>query len=378
MNFRGELMIYLDYSATTPVSKHVLDESYRFHQAYFANPNSIHKLGRETHQLMVDISKQIQKDLQLFTHQVVYTSGATESNNLAIKGLCYRKGLLGKHIITSPFEHGSIVAVLNDLANKGFEVDVVDVDEYGRIDLKDLQALMTDETVLVSIGLVNSELGIVQDLSAIRTVIDAYPNVVFHSDMTQAIGKVRVDYQLADLISLSAHKLYGFKGVGALLVKNHLKLEPLIHGGKSLSPLRGGTPAIGLIHALGLAIEDAYEYLDDHIKKVTKLKDYLLDALRQIEGVVINSNQYSLAHIVNFSFLRTDGLSLQKYLSDHDIFVSTTSACSSGESLSRVVFALTNDRLRAMSSIRVSLSHLTSKDELKTFVNCLEAYHEGC
>lgn len=371
-------MVYLDYSATTPVSQHVLEMDSLFHQRCFANPNSIHKLGRLALEETKQTTKKIKDILKVPNHQVVYTSGATESNNLAIKGLCFKNRNLGNHIITTPFEHGSITATLNYLTQVGFEVDVVGLDPDGLVDLEDLEALMTDQTILVTIGLVNSELGIVQDIEAIRRVIDQHPQVIFHSDMTQAIGKVKAKYHLADMISMSAHKIYGFKGVGALFIREGLELKPMIHGGKSLSYLRAGTPATGLIHSLGIALCDAYEAFDKNLLRVQALNSALVKRLKSLNDVVINSNQYSLPHIVNLSFLRGLGVDVQKYLSDHDIYVSTTSACSSGVSLSRVVMALTHDKKRATSSLRISLSHLTTLAEIDALIQSLEDYCESC
>jgi cysteine desulfurase len=376
--FRGDSMVYLDYSATTPVSRHVLDMDRAFHQSVYANPNSIHKLGLEALEQTNQTTSLIQNILNVPNHDVVYTSGATESNNLAIKGVCLKHASMGKHIITTPFEHGSITATLNYLSQKGFVVDVVEMDENGLVDLKDLESLITENTILVTIGLVNSELGIVQDLNAIHHLLSKYPKIIFHSDMTQAIGKIQLDFQLADLISLSAHKIYGFKGIGALLIKKGLSLTPVIHGGKSLSPLRGGTPPIGLIHSMGVALKDSYLNLNENRNMIDHLKSYLIKKLAELDDVIMNSNQYSLPHIVNISFLKGLSIDVQKYLSDHDIFVSTTSACSSGLSMSRVVMTLTNDENRARSSLRISLSHLTTESEIDDLIKCLEAYDESC
>jgi cysteine desulfurase len=370
-------MIYLDYSATTPVSDHVIASDRDFHKQSFANPNSIHRLGIEALKGIEETTLEIQEVLGCKNHEVTYTSGATESNNMALKGIAFQNKSLGNHIITSPFEHGSIVTTLNYLSKQGFEIDVVGVDEDGRVDIEDLKSLLTDQTILISIGLVNSELGIVQDLEAIKKTIEAYPQIIFHSDMTQAIGKVKLNYELADLISLSAHKIYGFKGIGALLHRKDFPITPVIHGGKSWSVFRGGTPPTSLIHSLGVAIKDAYENLDDHCKHIKELNDYLAKGLRKINGCMINSNAYSVPHILNFSLVKTKANILQDYLSENDVFVSTTSACSSDQPMSRVVYALTEDMDRAQSSIRVSLSHLTSFKEIDRLIDLLEDYHES-
>jgi cysteine desulfurase len=370
-------MIYLDYSATTPVSERVIASDRDFHKQSFANPNSIHRLGRLALEEIEQTSRDIQNILGCLNHEVTYTSGATESNNMALKGIAYQNKSMGNHIITTPFEHGSIVTTLNYLSKQGFDIDVVGIDEDGRVDLEDLKSLLTDQTILVSVGLVNSELGIVQDLKAIKKCIEAYPQIIFHSDMTQGIGKLKVDYEVADLISLSAHKIYGFKGIGALLHRKDFPITPVIHGGKSWSAFRGGTPPTSLIHSLGVAIEDAYEHLDDHRKHIQALNDYLAKGLNKIKDCMINSNAYSIPHILNFSWIHTKANALQDYLSRHDVFVSTTSACSSDQPMSRVVYALTEDMDRAQSSIRVSLSHLTGYKEIDQLIELLEDYHES-
>lgn len=368
-------MIYLDYAATTPVSQHVLSEDQQFNKHYFANPNSVHALGLEALQIALDTSQKILSNLGLKDYEVVYTSGATESNNLALKGVCLSRK--GGHIVTTPFEHGSITATLNYLASLGYVVDVVDIDKDGLVDLDNLRALVNEDTVLVSIGLVNSELGVVQNLQEIKTCLEPFPGVVFHSDMTQAIGKLEIDDDMVDLISLSGHKIYGYKGIGALLVKSGLKLSPLIHGGHSLSNIRSGTPPLSLIYSLGVAIDDAYRQLSDHNLKVFHLKSYLINLIKSYDYLVLNSPDYSVPHIVNISMLGYVGADIQKFLSDNQVYVSTTSACSSGAKSSRVVKVLTGDDLRANGAIRISLSHLTTTKELDKLVDLLEVYHES-
>ncbi len=370
-------MIYLDYSATTPVAKAVLDEDYLFNQRYFANSNSMHALGREA---LVDItktSKLIKERLNLLDHEITYTSGATESNNLALKGIAFKNKHLGNHIITTPFEHGSITTTLNYLAKQGFVIDVVEMDEDGLVDLDDLASLIHEDTILVSIGLVNSELGIVQKLSDIGEVLKKYPQIVFHSDMTQAIGKVVLDYSVADLISFSGHKIYGFKGIGALMHRKNIKLMPVIHGGKSISNYRGGTPANSLIHSLGKAVDEIYQHIEINNPYIQELKDYLLDQLKSLDNIYINSNQHSIPQIVNISYTKAPGKDIQKYLSDRQIYVSTTSACSSDKAISKVVKELTGDYERASSSLRISLSHLSTKEEIDHLMDALRQYDES-
>jgi len=370
-------MIYLDYSATTPVSKAVLEEDRCFNQRYFANSNSVHALGKEALINITKTSKLIKECLNLSSHDITYTSGATESNNLALKGIAFKNKHLGNHIITTPFEHGSITTTLNYLAKQGFVIDVVEMDEEGLVDLEDLESLISQETILVTIGLVNLELGIVQDVSAVAKILKKYPQIVFHSDMTQGIGKVKLDYSVADLISLSGHKIYGFKGIGALLHRKNIKLTPVIHGGKSISNYRGGTPANSLIHSLGVAIDEMYNHIEINKSYIQELKDYLIIKLKDINNVYINSNIHSIPQIINISYTKASGKDMQKYLSDHMIYVSTTSACSSDKAVSKVVKELTGDYDRATSSMRISLSHLTTKSEIDKFIEVLRDYDDS-
>jgi cysteine desulfurase len=370
-------MVYLDYSATTPVSEKVLEEDMKYHKLHFANANSIHSLGQDVLEDIENVTSIIKKTLKLNEYEIVYTSGATESNNLALKGIAHQYKNIGNHIITTPLEHGSITHVLGALSKEGFDVDVVDVDEFGQIDYDDLKSLLTDQTILVSVGLVNSETGIRQNLEKIREIIKPYPHVLLHSDMTQAIGKICLDYALADIISLSAHKIYGFKGIGALLYRKNIQFKPIIHGGHSLSPFRGGTPQSSLIHSLGVSLEEAYHSFDEKICMIEDVKEYLLDKLKGFDNLHMNSNQYSIPQIINISFEGFDSIKLQEYLSDHQIFVSTTSACSSRAGYSDVIKRITGDDDLAKSSIRISLSHLTTKDEIDLFIEALEVFNES-
>jgi len=370
-------MIYLDYSATTPVSKHVLKEDRKFHQRSFANSNSLHDLGQLASEEIENATSKIEATLAYDGFDIVYTSGATESNNLALKAIAAQYRPKGNHIITTPFEHGSIVTTLNVLSQQGFEIDVVSIDESGHVDLDDLKSLMSDQTILLTVGLVNSELGVVQDLSAIRACIDQHPQLIFHSDMTQAVGKMTIDFSPVDLASFSGHKIYGFKGIGALLYKEDVRLTPLIHGGKSVSPHRGGTPPTSLIYALGVAVEDAYKNFEKKHQHIHALNHYLRDAFKDNEHIWINSPNDALPHILNISIKGTVAKNVQDYLSNHGIYVSTTSACSSNQPFSRVVLALTDDLKRAESSIRISISHLTSKKECQKLIETLETYHES-
>ena len=362
-------MIYLDYSATTPVNKEVIDTYSRVCSEFIGNPNSLHKLGVEAKKLIDASTKQIANILGVSPNEIIYTSGSSESNNMAIKGVCSRYSNRGKHIITTNLEHSSIVAPLNYLQNNGFEVDFVKLDENGLVDLEDLKRLMRDDTLLVTICSVNSEVGVRQDLKAISEIVRSNPKTIFHSDVTQSIGKEKIDLSVVDMASISCQKFYGMKGIGCLIKRENLVIEPLIHGGKSTTVFRSGTPATPLIASFAKALRLAYEDFDNKLKHVVELNKYLKDKLNELD-VYINSNDYCLPHIVNISLKNIKSEVMLHALEEHDIYISTQTACSTGN-YSASVYAVTKDKEKASRSIRISLSYLTTKEEIDTFIRVL-------
>ena len=365
-------MIYLDYSATTPADKSVLETYVRDNEVFFGNPNSNHKLGLIAKNEIDKASKEILDVFGLDNHEVVFTSGASEANNLAIKGIAFAKQMRGKHLITSNFEHSSVFSCFNYLSKQGFSVDVAPFNENGIIDLEKLERLITDHTTLISIGAVNSETGILQDLKALSEVIRKYPHVTFHSDLTQAVGKINIDYSLVDMFSFSGHKIYGLKGVGALVVKSGTKLIPQIHGGKAQSIHRSGTPATPLILSLRNALVLAYQNFDEKLKSIYELHDYLLSKVIDKDDIVVNSNLYSIPQIVNLSFTKIFSGDLHEQLSDKGIYISTATACASGNPVSLVVKKLTGSYELAETSVRVSLSHLSTKEDIYALIKACE------
>ena len=362
-------MVYLDYSATTKTSEEVLNSFVKSSNTFIGNPNSLHKLGIEASNIIESASKQIANLLNIKPSEIIYTSGASEANNLAIKGISLKYQNRGKHIITTPLEHSSIYGPIDYLKEKGFKVDYVKLDENGLVDLNDLESLINDETILVSINAVNSEIGIMQPVDEIAKIIKKYPKCYFHSDMTQAIGKVNVNLENIDLISFSAHKFYGIKGIGILIKKEKIDIESLIHGGKSTTKYRSGTPCTPLIISISKALRLALEGINEKYKYVKDLNLYLRNELDKYDKVKINSNDKCIPHILNISVLGVKPETLLHALEDHEIYISTQSACSSSSAKSKAVYALTNDIDRSSSSIRISLSHLTTKEELNYFLD---------
>ncbi len=367
-------MIYLDYSATTPVNDEVLDSFVKTTKEFIGNPNSHHYLGVKSKELIDAATKQIADILGVLPSEIIYTSGASESNNTVIKGICTHYKNRGHHIITSKLEHSSIIAPISYLQNNGYDVDFVEIDNEGRVDLNNLKSLIRDDTVLVSIASVNSEVGVMQDINAIADIVHSSNNkTFFHSDITQSLGKMPVNLDNIDLASFSAQKFYGIKGIGGLVKKEKIIIDPLIHGGKSTTVFRSGTPAPALIVSMAKALRLANDSLSGNIKHVTELSNKLKEELKQIDGVHINSSKYSIPHIVNISIDNIKPETMLHALEEKDIFISTQTACATSvSSPSLSVLAITKDENRALHSIRISISHLTTEEEIDTFISVLK------
>lgn len=362
-------MIYLDYSATTPVSYDVLESYNKATRDYMGNANSIHSLGVKSKVLLNSATKQICELFNILEEELIYTSGATESNNMALKGVALAYQNRGKHIIVSKLEHPSIYSICNYLETLGFEISYVNNDSEGLIDFEDLKSLIRPETILVSICAVNSEVGIRQPLKTIRQIIKKEnPNTIFHSDMTQAIGKVAVNMHDVDMASMSGHKIFGPKGIGFLYKNSKVNIVPLIHGSGKFNDLRSGTPPLPLIVALSKACRIALSDLEKKELSVKKLNDRICEELKNIEGIRINVTKYSIPHILNISFDNIRPETFIHAMEDDEIYLSTNTACASGD-LSTSVMAIYNDKRRAMSTIRISLSYVTTNEEITKFLN---------
>lgn len=362
-------MVYLDYSATTPVLYDVLESYNKATRDYMGNANSMHSLGVKSKALLNSATKQICELFDISLEELIFTSGATESNNMALKGICDAYSNKGKHIIVSKLEHPSIYAICDYLQGKGFEISYVNNDIDGLIDFEHLKRLIKEDTILVSICAVNSEVGIRQPLKTIRQIIKKEnPNTIFHSDMTQAVGKIPVSLHDVDLASMSGHKIFGPKGIGFLYKSSKVNLTPLIHGSGKFNDLRTGTPPLPLIVALSKAVRIALMDLEKKEAKVRKLNEKICNELAKYDGVVINSTKYSIPHILNISFKNIRPETFIHAMEEDEIYLSTNTACSSGD-LSTSIMAIYNDKVRAMKSIRISLSYVTTNEEINKFLN---------
>lgn len=361
--------IYLDYAANTPVEEEVLDEYIKATKTYIANPNSTHKMGKEAKKVIDETSKELAHYFNCDKEGIIYTSGSSESNNLVIKGIMHNKK--GK-IIISATEHSSIVAPCNYLSSKGYEVSIIELDSNGIVDLKQLQRKLDNDTILVSINAVDSELGTIQPIKKIGKIVKKYPKCIFHTDATQAIGKVDIDYSNTDFITFAPHKFYGINGFGVLVNRNNKKLKPLIHGGKSTTIYRSGTPVTANVVALKKAFELAIDNLKERQKYITKLNKKLRERLSKIKSIHINSPENSIPNTLNISLIGKDTKNIVKELEKKGIYLSRTTACALGEIPSKSVLAITKDEELSKNTIRISISHLTKEEEIEEFLDIFE------
>ena len=365
-------MVYLDYSATTPVDSEVIRTFSKACEDYWANPNSLHKEGVKANSLINAATEQIASILGVKPSEIIYTSGASESNNTAIKGICLKYQNRGKHIITTEFEHSSIYGPIGYLQKLGFDVDFVKTLDNGKVDLEHLKSLIREDTILVSITAVNSEIGIIEPIEEIGLMLKEYPKIFYHVDMTQSIGKMKLDLSNVDLASFSAHKFFGVKGIGVLMKKESINIEPIIHGGKSTTIYRSGTPATPLIASISKALRLVCADIDKHYEYVKDINRYVRDELGKYELVKVNSPDDALPYILNISVLGVKPEVLLHSLEEDEIYISTQTACSSKTDESKAVFALTKDSERSKSSVRISLSYKTTKEEIEVVVKVFD------
>ena len=362
-------MLYLDYSANTPVDEAVLQCFCEAERRYPGNANAHHQAGAAAKAAINEATRSIARCLGAPPAGIIYTSGASEANNLAVKGLAALGGTAGRHILSTPLEHSSVSGSLEALQKKGYEVELLDILSDGTVDLADLKKRLRPDTVLVAVTAVDSELGVVQPIAEIAELLKAYPNCHFHVDATQAVGKIPVQFEGMDTMSLTAHKFYGLNGIGVLIKRLGLALPPLIHGGESTTPYRSGTPTVTLACSLALALEKATAELPARVATVRSLNDRLRTELSRYPKVRINNPANAVPHILNLSVQGVKGSVFQRELDARGVCVSVKSACSSDGLPSRAVLAVSQDRRNALSSWRISLSHLTTEEEVTGFLH---------
>ena len=365
-------MIYLDYSANTPVDARVLEQFCAVERRCIGNANSHHQAGSAAKAEIDAATIKIASLLSVQPAEIIYTSGASEANNFALKGLARLSRHAGRHIISTPLEHSSVSGTLTALQEQGYEIDLLDVKQDGTVDLEHLKDLLRPDTICVAVTLVDSELGVVQPVQEIAAILKAYPHCHLHVDATQAVGKIPVSFEGVDTMSLTAHKFYGLNGIGLLIKRRNLALEPLIHGGESTTIYRSGTPTVALASSLACALDLAVTDLPNRVDHVAKLNAELRAALSTYPLVRINSPEHTIPHVLNLSVRNVKGTVFQRELDAKGVCVSVKSACSSDGLPSRAVFAVSRDRRNALSSWRISLSHLTTEDEIKAFLQAFD------
>ncbi|OIJ18237.1 cysteine desulfurase NifS [Anaerobacillus alkalidiazotrophicus] len=369
-------MIYFDNSATTKPYKEVIETYGKVSEVFFGNPSSLHTLGKEAEILLDQGRDQIAKLLKVNKKEIIFTSGGTEGNNLAIKGTALQHQGRGKHVITTQVEHASNFEAYEQLEKRGFHVTYLNVNEAGVISIEELKRELRDDTILVSMIHVNNELGSIQPIREVGELLAKYPKVYFHVDHVQGMSKVPIsikDYHI-DLLTISGHKFHGPKGTGVLYVRNGVRLYPLLTGGVQEHNLRAGTENIPGIIAMAKALRISMEKYVENKEHLRELRDHLVNNLHEIEGVIINSPmENSAPHIINFSIPKMKPEVVIQALGERKMYVSTKSACSSKlAEPSRVLMSTGIGLERAESAIRVSFSFGNTVDEVNEFILALK------
>lgn len=369
--------IYLDYSATTPVDPEVVEKMVPWLYEHFGNPASrSHAFGWEAEEAVENARKQVAELVNADPREIVWTSGATESNNLAIKGAAHFYAERGKHIITIKTEHKAVLDTTRELERQGFEVTYLDVQENGLIDLDVLKAAIRPDTILISVMFVNNEIGVVQDIASIGELCRE-KGIVFHVDAAQAAGKVDIDLQTlkVDLMSFSAHKTYGPKGIGALYIrrKPRIRIEAQMHGGGHERGFRSGTLATHQIVGMGEAFHLAKLHMQEENERIRALRDRLWNGLSEIEEVYLNGDMdQRVPHNLNVSFNYVEGESL--IMAIKELAVSSGSACTSASlEPSYVLRALGRNDELAHSSIRFTIGRFTTEEEIDFAVELIKS-----
>ncbi|RLE44151.1 cysteine desulfurase NifS [Candidatus Woesearchaeota archaeon] len=365
--------IYLDNAATTPIAKEVLEAMMPYFSEKFGNASSLHSFGREARDAVENSREKISKKLNAKEHKVIFTSGGTEANNLALKGVAFANKERGKHIITTKIEHDCVLNACKWLEKNGFEVTYLNVDKEGFIDLNELENAIRDDTIIVSIMHANNEIGTIADLKAIGEICRA-KGVYFHSDACQSFCKVPIDLKQlpVDLLTINAHKIYGPKGVGALVIGEGVKIDPLLHGGGHELGLRSGTENVPGIVGFAKAIDVIKETDVEHMKR---LRDMLIEGFSAIEESWLNGpkGDKRLCNNANFTFRFIEGESLLLYLDSNGIAASTGSACSTRAiEPSHVLTAIGLSPADARSSLRFSVGKDNTEEEIKYVIDAVK------
>lgn len=366
--------IYLDNAATTPLKKEVLDAMMPYLSNRFGNPSSLYSYGQEAKKAIEEARDKVAAAIGANADEIFFTSGGTESDNWALKGAAYALKDKGNHIITSSVEHHAILHTCQYLESQGFEITYLPVDEYGLVDPNELKKVIKDNTILASIMYANNEIGTIEPIQELANVSHE-KGVLFHTDAVQAVGNVPIDVKKldVDMLSMSAHKIYGPKGVGALYIRKGLRIDTLLQGGAQERNRRAGTENVAGIVGFGTAIELITKNIDEHIKKLTRLRDKLIDGILKIPYTRLNGHPIKrLPGNVNVSFEFVDGESLILSLDMEGICVSSGSACTAGSiDPSHVLLAIGLPEEIAHGSLRLTIGEENTEEEIDTVINKL-------
>ena len=373
-------MIYMDHSATTPVKKEVLQEMLPYFSEFYGNPSSVYQLSSKSKLAIDKAREQVAKGIGAKKNEIYFTGGGSESDNWAIKGIAYRHKEKGNHIITTKIEHHAVLHTCEYLQKQGFEVTYLDVDQYGMVNLQELEKAIKDNTILISIMFANNEIGTVQPIKEIGEIARKH-KVLFHTDAVQAVGSIEIDVNEMniDLLSMSAHKLYGPKGVGALYIRQGTRIDPLIAGGAQERNKRAGTENIAGIVGTGKAVELAYEHLEENNKRLVSLRERLIRGIQdKIPHVRLNGHpEKRLPGNVNFCFQFIEGEALLLSLDMVGVAGSSGSACTSGSlDPSHVLLSIGLPHEIAHGSLRLSLGLSNTEEEVDYVVEQLEGIVE--
>jgi len=366
--------LYMDYAATTPMDKRVLQAMRPYFSKKFGNASSIHQWGQEAKQALENSRQTLAEFINAADNEIIFTGSGSEANNLAIKGVAFANRSRGKHIITSAVEHDAVLEPCEWLKKQGFEVSVLHVDKFGLVDPAAVEDAIRDDTILVSVMHANNEIGTIQPIAEIGKICKQH-DVYFHTDAVQSFGKLPIDVKKlnVDLLTASAHKLYGPKGVGCLYVRNGVKLEPLIHGGGHEFGLRSSTENISGIVGFAKAVELRKKEMHAEAKRLTKLRDLLIKNILKIDNSRLNGHpKLRLPNNANFAFKFIEGEALVLYLSMQGIAASTGSACSSASlEPSHVLLAIGMKPEEAHGSLRLTLGKFNTAADVKYVIKVL-------
>ncbi|KIX90084.1 aminotransferase [Staphylococcus microti] len=370
-------MLYFDNAATTQPDASVLDSFMKVNQQFYFNPNSPHDKGVASSRLLQQARTQVHKTLQLQDETVIFTSGATESNNMALKGVAYQKKHFGRTLITSVLEHPSVLEVMRALEMEGFTLKYVNVTKEGRIDLEHLKSLMSSDVILVTCMHVNNIMGQVQPIAEIVELLKDYPKVHFHVDAVQAMGKVPLITKGVDSLALSGHKFNGLKGQGVLILKNMHNIQPIIHGGGQEFALRSGTVNVPMDVACAKAMRLAEDRREQMMTTLADINEQIRAYVSQHPGVYINSPADASPHVLNIAFPGVRGEVLVNAFSKQGVMLSTTSACSSKHAkVNEVLQAMGISTSRILGSIRLSFDYNTQPTDVKAFQDAFDTVYE--